>query len=43
MIATNEMFSAFILTAPFWQKASIRDTGFALTDRDKYIMNSQRT
>lgn len=40
MINTDEMFAAFILTAPFWQKASIRDTGFALTDRDKYIMYS---
>jgi len=40
VINTSEMFAAFILTAPFWQKASIRDTGFALTDREKYIMYS---
>jgi len=39
MIKTeDDMFAAFAFTAPFWQKASIRDTGFALTDRDKYIM-----
>lgn len=37
---TDDTFAAFILTAPFWQKASIRDTGFALTDREKYIMYS---
>ncbi len=40
MINTDDIFSAFILTAPFWQKAAIRDTGFALTDREKYIMYS---
>lgn len=40
MINTEDMFSAFVLTAPFWQKASIRDTGFALTDREKYVMYS---
>lgn len=40
MLNADEMFAAFILTAPFWQKAAIRDTGFALTDREKYIMYS---
>lgn len=40
MLNADEMFAAFILTAPFWQKAAIRDTGFALTDHEKYIMYS---
>ena len=40
MVNTDDMFAAFVMTAPFWQKASIRDTGFALTDREKYIMYS---
>lgn len=40
MTNTDDMFAAFVLTAPFWQKAAVRDTGFALTDREKYIMYS---
>lgn len=40
MTNSDDLFAAFILTVPFWQKAAIRDTGFALTDREKYIMYS---
>ena len=41
MANTNDMLAAFALAAPFWQKAAIRDTGFALTDREKYILYSR--
>jgi len=37
---TNDTLAAFICAAPFWQKAAIRDTGFAITDREKYLMYS---
>ena len=29
-----------IIAAPIWQRTSIRDTGYALTDREKYIVYS---
>lgn len=41
MINTEDIFAAFALTTPCWQKASIRDIGFALTDREKYITYSR--
>jgi len=33
----DEMLAAFLFAAPIWQKASIRDFSFAVTDREKYI------
>lgn len=40
MANAQQLLEAFVLAAPFWQRATIRDTGYALTDREKYIMYS---
>jgi methyl-accepting chemotaxis protein len=41
MADASDILAAFALAAPSWQKAAIRDTGYALTDREKYLVYSR--